>query len=496
MADSGLERYKITRQVGKGATSEIFLVFDLKLETTWAMKKLDKKLIDSSLYYREVEMLKKLKHKALPRIVDVLEDENYIYTIRDYMVGECLQKYIDFNGQFDFEELLNFVHKMVDILDYLHSADKPIIYRDLKPSNIIYSSEGEVSLIDFGITRNYDSSKSRDTCFMGTVGYAAPELFGKGQSDNRTDIYALGATLYFLATSEHYKDVPNNEKWRKFESNRYSEIARIIKKCMNEKMEFRYQNVREIEKEFIEIKNTYGVSNLSMNKYRYFYTYSNIDETEMLDTFKSNIMLPNIKIGIMGYKPNVGSTHIAMLTAISFVKLGYKVRIIDNSGNDGILNYEKFLEDEKIYSNNNETSLEFISNKITFLKKYESRFINKKYDIDIIDYGSQHYKINDFLRNNYKFLILPSNSYAYSISNVIIPDLFNTDTKFIVNLSDLDNLKKMKKWLCKDELYNINYTPNILENDDVYQYIIDDILKLNSDKKKGILNNFLLRSKK
>ena len=94
--------------------------------------------------------------------------------------------------------MLKWAIQLCEALDYLHSRQPPIIFRDMKPSNVMVTNTGLVKLIDFGIARTYKVGKKRDTVAMGSENYAAPEQWGKGQTDARSDVYALGATMYHL----------------------------------------------------------------------------------------------------------------------------------------------------------------------------------------------------------------------------------------------------------------------------------------------------------
>ena len=146
------------------------------------------------------------------------------------------------------EKVIDWARQLCNVLGYLHTQDPPIIHRDIKPSNIMLTPDGEIKLIDFGIAREFKDQKVADTTWLGTNGYAAPEQFGgKGQTDARTDIYCLGATLYHLVTGCNPSEPPYEKKPIRIINPNLSEgLERIILKCTREDPNERYQSVAEL----------------------------------------------------------------------------------------------------------------------------------------------------------------------------------------------------------------------------------------------------------
>ena len=160
-------------------------------------------------FRREAQLLRRLRHPNLPPVSDefAIGDRNYL--VMEYVPGSTLQQMLDRGeGPFPESRVVAWANQLCDVLDYLHRQQPPIIFRDLKPANIMIDREGTVKLIDFGIARLFTPGKSRDTTTLGTPGYAAPEQYGKGQTDARSDLYALGATLPFLLTARDPADEP------------------------------------------------------------------------------------------------------------------------------------------------------------------------------------------------------------------------------------------------------------------------------------------------
>jgi serine/threonine protein kinase len=150
----------------------------------------------------EAHILAALKHPNLPSIYDHFSEGGRWYLIMDFIEGETLEEHLskEPEGHLSVEETLQIGIQLCIVLSYLHSRQPPIIFRDLKPANIMVTPEGHLYLIDFGIARHFKPGQTRDTIAFGSAGYAAPEQYGKAQTTARSDIYSLGATLHQLLT--------------------------------------------------------------------------------------------------------------------------------------------------------------------------------------------------------------------------------------------------------------------------------------------------------
>ena len=198
-------RYEVLRLIGEGGMSRVFLAADLKLQNKqWAIKEVDRRAkdpvgrpIEQSLS-NEAELLSKLDHPNIVSINDIEKTKNYIYVVMDHVEGQSLDKVVRENGPQNEEDVKNWMVQICDAPDYLHSQKPPIIYRDMKPSNIMLRPDGNVKLIDLGVAREYKDEAKKDTIAFGTEGYAAPEQYGRDQTDPRTDVYGLGTTMWRL----------------------------------------------------------------------------------------------------------------------------------------------------------------------------------------------------------------------------------------------------------------------------------------------------------
>jgi len=212
-------RYRIIKMVGGGGMANVYQAEDMRFPgKTWAVKEMREELLPVTdrlpaiqAFTREAELLARLEHPTLPRVIDHFSEGGRHYLAMEYLEGQTLQQRIAKarNRPFKEQEVIEWAIQICDALDYLHSQDPPIIYRDLKPANIIVDRAGAVKLIDFGIARYFDPSKKTDTLKMGTTGYAPPEQYqGGGRTDARSDVYALGATMHHLLTGRDPQDEP------------------------------------------------------------------------------------------------------------------------------------------------------------------------------------------------------------------------------------------------------------------------------------------------
>ncbi len=247
-------KYEILKLIGKGGMSKVYLSRDQNLNKQWAVKEIEKRawdpnnkvVIQSAM--AEANMIKKLDHPALPRIVDIIDKEDVIYVVMDYIEGEPLNSVLAKYGAQPQETVIEWAKQLCLVLDYLHTRKPPIIYRDMKPANVMLQPDGNIKLIDFGIAREYKEQNLADTVSLGTKGYAAPEQFGgKGQTDARTDVYCLGVTLYHLLTGQNPCEPPYEiYPIRYWNPQLSSGLEAIILKCTQMNPQDRYQSCAEL----------------------------------------------------------------------------------------------------------------------------------------------------------------------------------------------------------------------------------------------------------
>jgi len=247
-------RYRIMGMLGQGGMSKVYLAEDIRLGTLRAIKEIRK----INGYFpdgiaagpvSEPEILKKLQHPALPAIIDMFGNDDGFYIVVEYINGISLDKKLNEVKKFPEPLVMEWALQLCDVLSYLHSQKPhPIIYRDMKPSNIMLTESGFLKLIDFGIAREFKEKALFDTVCIGTRGYAAPEQYGCGQTNVTTDIYSLGMTLYHLLTGISPAEPPYGIKpLRQLDESFSEETERIIQKCTRQNPGERYQSVEELK---------------------------------------------------------------------------------------------------------------------------------------------------------------------------------------------------------------------------------------------------------
>lgn len=256
-------RYEIIKEIGRGGFSQIFKARDLQTQTMVAAKVVgldSRKHVSSEILaglMYEADIMEELDHPQIPKIHEVIRQSDHsMIIIMDLVEGTTLDQILYEQKQLDEETVLSIAKQMGEILHHLHNRPVPIIYRDVKPENIVLTNEDEVMLLDFGIARRYRRGRTADTTCLGTRGYAAPEQYGgMGQTDARTDIYALGVTLYQLLTG---KDPRENgfilEQLPSSKSNLSYGLNYIIACCTEVRADGRFQSVAEFLAALNDIK--------------------------------------------------------------------------------------------------------------------------------------------------------------------------------------------------------------------------------------------------
>lgn len=248
-------KYEILKQIGKGGMSTVYLAMDNRLNKQWAVKEIARKGFGKN--HEEIvnevpadaEMMKGLDHPAIPTIVDIIDrkESDYIYVVMDYVEGESLDKVLAEYGAQPQDLVIDWAKQICDALGYLHSQKPPIIYRDMKPANVMLKPEGNIKIIDFGIAREYKEGNLADTTVLGTKGYASPEHYGGRQTDERSDIYTLGMTMHHLLTGVDPRPADYiYAPIRQWNPELSGGLERIIDKCVSPDPKDRYQNCNEL----------------------------------------------------------------------------------------------------------------------------------------------------------------------------------------------------------------------------------------------------------
>lgn len=199
-----IDRYRIVRLLGQGGFGAVYRAWDLTLERPCAIKEsLETSLESQRQFKREAKLLANLAHPNLPRVTDYFTIPGQgQYLVMDFVEGEDLQEVLSHkHGPLPESQIVPWITQVCDAVVYLHSQDPPIIHRDIKPANIKITPQGKAILVDFGIAKLYNPGlQTTEGARAVTPGFSPYEQYGVGSTDERTDIYALGATLYTLLT--------------------------------------------------------------------------------------------------------------------------------------------------------------------------------------------------------------------------------------------------------------------------------------------------------
>ena len=215
-----VDRYQLGTVVGSGGFSTVYRARDEQEGgRNVAIKQInlqglntEEKIEATHTFNREVSVLSTLTHPQVPRLYNHFSDQDHWYLVLEYLEGQTLDAFLatrEAEGQrLQVEEILDIALQLCTVLDYLHSRQPVIIFRDLKPGNILRTPAGKLYLIDFGIARHYQPGQAQDTQRLGSPGYAAPEQYGRAQTTPQADIYSLGALLHFLLSGQEPADNP------------------------------------------------------------------------------------------------------------------------------------------------------------------------------------------------------------------------------------------------------------------------------------------------
>ncbi|MBU3158788.1 serine/threonine protein kinase [Clostridium frigoris] len=247
-------KYEVIRTLGKGGMGVVYLCKNTSLGNLWAIKEViqGKKNID---ILTEANILKNLNHPGIRKIIDIFYANNNLYMVQDYVDGQTLKEYVNANGRIQTEKICKIVSDLCDIIGYLHNQNPIIIYRDIKPSNIMIMTSGKVVLIDFGISKVYktDMSQDIDMICAGSSGYAAPEQYGSGKCCMQTDIYGIGMLIYFMMKGRTpYTGIePLLDENYGTEIN--DELKKITQRCVKIDINERYALVEDLKEAILQI---------------------------------------------------------------------------------------------------------------------------------------------------------------------------------------------------------------------------------------------------
>ncbi|MBL4933172.1 protein kinase domain-containing protein [Clostridium paridis] len=245
--------------VGGGGSCRVFKAHHQRLDLTVAVKEIKHEIIDRLDVANEKNMLLSLRHIGIPRIYDIIQDNHTYYLVMDYIEGKTLEENIKEMGPMNESQVIKVGIELCEIIKYLHNFKGGIIYKDLKPSNIMIDYERNIHLIDFGISERAENNKEDKKIYAASPHYASPEQLRGETCDRTSDIYSLGATLYYITEGMN----PDSNGELRFKRSTNEVLVNIIEKAMDYKKENRYSSVDELIRVLEEYK-----SNLNKNQAR------------------------------------------------------------------------------------------------------------------------------------------------------------------------------------------------------------------------------------
>ena len=422
------DKYRIIKLLGKGGTAEVYLAEHIKLKTFRAIKHISKHHPLYKLQLKEAQILKDLRHSCIPIVYDIEEDEDGSYIVEQYLEGITLKEYVAKRNCLNDDIIIHFALQLCNLINYLHSVSRPILYLDLKPDNIIVTN-GIIRLIDFGSAMFCDEVKS-NTERYGTKGYAAPELYGNDNLDERCDVYGIGMLLYFMATGKDLSTAGEKFEHIDFNNNSSKMLKKIIGKCLRYDLSQRYASVSLLEQQL----------SATIKKKKYYFKPGS-----------------SIKIGIAGSQSRIGTTHMAFRLCKFFSQQNLDCLYVEQNSSRCIWlaghRYKELDKDNNIIKMNN----------ISMVRKEYSQLIDmSEFNVIIRDYGNLNYSNKkEFVQSNIKILILGAKDWELKYSEDALEMISEyKDAIFLFNFVDGKQYKQVIKNMMFMNCLRIPYEPD------------------------------------
>jgi serine/threonine-protein kinase len=373
-------KYKIVEKLGTGGSGEVFKAYHIHLQTPWALK-----LISSmeDCAQNELEILRSLNHPAFPRLVDVFDEEGQTILVFDYFEGLTLQKVIEQYGPVEEQRARNMAFQILDALSYLHNCSpEPIIYRDLKPSNLMLLPDDSIRLIDFGTARLFKQQNADDTVYLGTPGYAAPEQYGAAQTDVRTDIYNFGMTMFHVVTGKHPLQCSETQREQFLGMAGVSQqFTSVLLRCVSASPQERYSSIDEIRKALKE-------------------------GSSRLESIPAALGKNAVEISVSGIQRGIGVTHFCLMFGMWLKNQGFRTAVLEYGENRDAIALAKLVEKESHVEKHGFFQIHGLSIFPSMGKEKIDGFKRSEYDYILVDYGVHDAYVSLMVRRSDVRLIL------------------------------------------------------------------------------------------
>lgn len=425
--DIWFQKYKILGLLGKGGNAEVYLAEHIKLNSFRAIKCISKSHPLYDLQCKEALILKNLKHSCIPIIYDIEENEDGSYIVEQYIEGETLRSYVLQKGPVREKTIVRFGLQLCDLMSYLHTAKRPVLYVDLKPENIIVAGM-TLKLIDFG-SAIYRDEPENHPGYYATRGYAAPELYGNDIIDERCDVYGIGMLMYFMALGQ---DVKNDSGFENIDSvGRYSKrLKKIINNCLKFSPSQRYTSVAGLSRELS-----------TMQQGNHFHV-------------KQNRFL---RIALAGSQPRIGVTHLALRLSLHLINQGFRCLYQEENHSQGVRTVKACYEDVDFRKGIP------VIRRIPMLASDSGTAPDlENYDVTILDFGSlSEDNLPEFLNADIKLLILGSKDWELPYSEQAIKLTAEyKDINYLFNFISGSQFQQIMKSMGQKNCSRIPYEPD------------------------------------
>jgi len=449
-------KYRIIERLGSGGSGEVYKAVHISLNTYWALKFISSR---EEFAENELEILKNLNHPVFPRLVDCIREPDYTILVYDYYEGPTLKKLIEQNGRIAQERVCCWAIQILDALSYLHAnSPEPVIYRDLKPSNLIVLPDESIKLIDFGSARLYKNDNSDDTVYLGTPGYAAPEQYGFGQSDERTDIYNFGMTLFHLLTGKHPLNTEAAMIAKQLGAAGVSnKLKAIILKCIEADPDHRYANTYEVKEAFKKLE-------------------PRSVKAERLAAVGKNA----VEISVSGVQRGAGATHFCLMFGIWLQNHGFKTAVIEYCPNRDLFALCKIIGKENIQAKYGYYRIQGLTVFPSMDQEKIDSFRRADFDYIIIDYGVyDEYVAQMIRRSDVKLVIAPGADWKmYQVELFLnkFGSVFNDRNAFLLfPMQDQRSINVIKSYFSIRNIITVPYSANPWKQDDELRTEIENI---------------------
>ncbi len=425
------KKYRIIKSLAGESKSNVYLAEHILLNSYRVIKFIPKEHPLYEARQNEAYILKSLFHPSIPIVYDIEKDKYGSYIIEEYLEGLTLKEYVNKEGKLREETILGFSMQICDLIQYIHSIKRPLLYLDLKPDNIIISKDA-VKLIDFDSAVYLDEVHKKKS-FYSTKGYAAPELYGRNKVDERSDVYGIGMLLYYMVTGQYFKadisEIDNIDASR----NCSKRLKKIINRCLKVNPSQRYPCVSRISRELSSIRRKVTLVNESSQPIQY---------------------------AVAGVQARIGTSHLCF--RLSTYLSSYESKCLYKENNNS--NCVRKIRKRYGYIERKEGLLQIGSIPMVPYEDKEEGHIHKikQYDFIVHDFGClTKDNLSAFLSADVKLLLLGAKDWELEYAERVLEMVTEyEDIIYLFNYLDGKMFQQAMKSMEHRHCYRIPYNPD------------------------------------